>query len=184
MAKARKKKIRYSYAISKKICELIESKMTLTKICELPDMPDRRSVHRWRHEHQEFDIKFRTSESIRLSFLVDEMIDITDVHNNTSFQTLENKLRREPTKPEVNSYNQQLRLRVDTIKFLSANLYGPKKADIDLTVNDKVINVVSYDPPKSVETANKLPDLQPAYLKNASFLTLAQQAQVDLLKPK
>lgn len=178
--KTRKKKIRYSYALTKKILKLVESKMTISKICEIEGMPDRRSVHRWRHEHPDFDRQMMLSEKIRLSFLVDEMIDIT---NEDVILRLTKQYHREPTKCELYAVTQQLRLRVDTIKFLSAKLYGTRQSDVELTKIDNQINVISYESIKTSKQIqnNYVPDLQPAHLKDTAALTVAQKAQISQL---
>lgn len=178
MKKDRKPRVRYSHALSKKITSLIESKMTITKICELPDMPDRRTVHRWRHDYPKFDAQMALSERIRLSFLVDEMIDLTE---GGAIDYLVNKLSRKPDKQELYEEITRRRLRVDTIKFLSAKLYGTKNYDVEVNNVDKVVNVVNYQSLKPVEgiSVKQVPDLQPQSLKPKSLMTPAQLAQLN-----
>lgn len=176
--KPRKRSIRYSYALTKKILSLVESKMTITKICELPDMPDRRSIHRWRHEHPDFHEKMKRSEDIRLSFLVDEMIDLTD---DRATDYLRKIFKKEPTRLEVADENIRRRLRVDTIKFLSAKLYGTKNYDVEVNNGDSVVNVLNYQPktPDQELPTKIIADLQPAHLKKPMNLTPAQKAQLE-----
>ncbi len=184
---AYKKRVRFSNAIAKKILLNIEAKMTITKVCELPDMPDRRSIHRWRHQYPEFDINFKRSEAIRLSFLVDEMIELSDMDVINYLTKRDNE---QPDKTKIWAETSRIRLRVDVIKFLSANLYGAKRHDNQSSRPDNVVNVVNYTPAAQGITnkpaTKHVQDLQPSHLKNYVMLTPAQQAQQtqqDLLKP-
>ena len=162
---------------------MIEDKMTISGICETEGMPNRRSIHRWRHQHPKFNEMMVVSEQIRLTHLVDEMMDMTSEEGDI-VDYLTHKYSREPSQRELNAENIRRRLRVDTIKFLSAKLYADRSGGQgNITQVDKVINVVNYasiktEKPKGVSI---IPDLQPDYLKHAAMLTPAQQAQVDLV---
>ncbi len=175
-------RVRFSMKLAARICVMIEDKMTISGICETKGMPSRRSIHRWRHQHPKFHEMMVVSEAIRLSNFVDEMMDVTSVQNDI-IEYLTEKYFREPTQRELNAESTRRRLRVDTIKFLSATLYADRSASTNVTQVDKVINVVNYasiktEKPKGVSI---IPDLQPDYLKHAAMLTPAQQAQVDLV---
>lgn len=184
MPKHTKKRVRYSHAIAKKILLLIESKKTIARICEMPNMPEKRSIWRWRQEHEDFNEAFRRSEDIRLSGLVDEMIDLTE---EDVIKYLKDK-GTVPDKGAVFAETQRRRLRVDTIKFLAARLYGTHSREPEETKVSTVVNVVNYKPETEVKEVGLAPkkviDLQPAHLKSRTILTVAQQAQVDSLKPK
>lgn len=179
---SRDKMIRFSMKLAAKICMMIGDKMTITGICETKGMPNRRSIHRWRHQHPKFHDMMVVAEAIRLSNFVDEMMDLTSVDDDV-IEYLTAKYFREPTQRELNAENIRRRLRVDTIKFLSAKLYADRSNSNNTTQIDKVVNVVNYasiktDKPKGVSI---IPDLQPDYLKHAAMLTPAQQAQVDMV---
>ena len=178
----RDSQVRFSMKLAAKICVMIEDKMTISGICETKGMPHRRSIHRWRHQHPKFHEMMLVSEAIRLSNFVDEMMDVTSVENDI-IEYLTEKYFREPTQRELNAESTRRRLRVDTIKFLSATLYADRSASTNVTQVDKVINVVNYASIKTEtpKNGNIIPDLQPAYLKHAAMLTPAQQAQVDLV---
>ena len=180
--KPRKRKIRYSYKLTKQIVKMIEAKMTLTKICEIEGMPDRSSVHRWRHEHPEFNEQLNIAEDIRLSAFVDEMIDLADYR---AYDVLYKKLECEPSKAHVVSEMHRIRLKVDIIKFLAAKLYSHKTPAVDLTKIESVIKVVSYASEKTEEQKVKMiiPDRQPEHLKHAVF-TPTQQLQIEELTKK
>ena len=180
----RESSIRYSKVLARRVCDLIESKMTITEICKKIEMPDRRTIHRWRHKYPDFDERLIRSERIRLSFLVDEMIELT---NEDMLVYLLDKNKRIPTRIEVYAESSRRRLRVDTIKFLSAKLYGTKSYEIEQQHIDKVIQVVNYQSnDRSINENQKkfIPDLQPKELKYTPVLTPAQQAQVDSIKQR
>lgn len=178
----RDSQVRFSMKLAAKICVMIEDKMTIAGVSEVNGMPSRRSIHRWRHKHPKFHDMMVVSETIRLNNFVDEMMDLTSVEGDI-IEYLTGKYYREPTQRELNAEAIRRRLRVDTIKFLSAKLYADRSGSNNVTQVDKVINVVNYasiktEKPKGVSI---IPDLQPDYLKHAAMLTPAQQAQVDLV---
>ena len=186
--KPRKKKIRYSYALTEKICKLIESGQTLATICKLEEMPDRRSVYRWRHEHAEFNVKFIVSEQIRLSALQDELLDSTRFMDTpTVYEILANRLKREPNKLESTSFNQQVRMRIEALKYMISKFGGAGASNIDAALNEKPVKVMDYKLEKAADAPkdkrSNIIDLQPAHLKNVKY-TKAQQAQIDQFSPK
>ncbi len=178
-----KKRVRYSPAIGRKICGYIEDKMTITQLCKLPDMPDRRNIHRWRHKHDEFEEIYVRAEQIRLSFLVDEMLELT---SGSVIKDLMRKNGVAPDKLEVHAEMHMRRLRVDVIKFLAAKLYGGDRGQGTVVKSDNIVNVVNYSPKVSDDNlmiqSKPVIDLQPQRLKSKSLLTVAQQAQVDMKK--
>ncbi len=178
----RKKRIRYSDALGRRIMDLIEDKMTIKKISEMEGMPSPKSIHRWRHQKPDFHQKMCKSERIRKVNFEDEMIDLT---NEDVGEYLINKLGRSPDKNEIVLEMYQRRQRIDTLKFIVSKMYGTKPDEQSSHSYDRVINIVNYESQKTEEQKQLkvIPDLQPAHLKVNSNLTPAQQAQQAQLMP-
>jgi transposase-like protein len=57
----RRPSVRWSQALADEICDLFEV-LSLREICEQPGMPDRKTLHAWRHIHPAFAVRL---EAIR-----------------------------------------------------------------------------------------------------------------------
>lgn len=176
--KERKSSVRYSKVLGNQICGLIEDKMTITELCRMPGMPSRRAVHRWRHKYDDFNLKVKRAEDIRLTSLVDDMIVRS---REDVIQVLTLKLGRKPDKLEIHAHVAMLRLQIDTTKFLAAKLYGTRSADIDEKTSSAVINIINYKPVKEPNSPIKIvQDLQPEHLKSVTTeMTPTQIAQME-----
>lgn len=67
-----------SYTVEKAdaFCELLSTDMSERAICAMSDMPDRRTLGRWREEHPEFAAKCARAREAQADYLADEMAEI------------------------------------------------------------------------------------------------------------
>ncbi len=70
----------YTPELADKICEGIANAISLVKICSADDMPNPRTVYRWRREHEEFCQNYASAREDQADFFAEEIIDISDNH--------------------------------------------------------------------------------------------------------
>ena len=73
---------KYAPEKAREICQLIENGMTLTAICQLPDMPHISTIYDWQDSHPEFSesysrARIRQADSIA-SRAIDEALNSHD----------------------------------------------------------------------------------------------------------
>lgn len=107
----RDKSIRYTPEIAEKICALVADGKSLRTICDMPGMPERVTVFRWRREHPEFVELYETARKDAADSFAD---DIQSVSND----------------PKLDHNHK--RIQVDTLKWIASKLkpksYGDKLA--------------------------------------------------------
>ena len=102
------------------VCAGIAKGLSLVKICQAKDMPDERSVYRWRRLHDSFSQNYARAREDAADQFVQEIMDIAD----------------EATVEEV----QVAKLRVDTRKWTAArfNRAYQDKQTTELEITDSV----------------------------------------------
>jgi len=68
----------YTEDLGDLICEGIASGLSLVKICKADDMPEVRSVYRWRRLHDEFSQNYARSREDAADVFVQEIMEIAD----------------------------------------------------------------------------------------------------------
>jgi hypothetical protein len=66
----------YSQEIAERIIELMAEGHDMQEICNMPDMPSRSSVLRWRHKHPEFDAQCARAREALADFEMFKMKEI------------------------------------------------------------------------------------------------------------
>ncbi len=109
---------------------LLQKPMTLTKICQMPDMPSTSSVFRWFQSHPEFREEYGKARQVQAQLYADEIIDISDDSAGDSIVDEFGNMKQN------SEYVNRARLRVDARKW-HASKTAPKmfgdKADISVT---------------------------------------------------
>lgn len=72
------KNSKYTENIADIICERLVDGQSLRTICSDPDMPDRVTVMRWLHKHEEFATKYARARELQGDYLAEEIIHIVD----------------------------------------------------------------------------------------------------------
>ena len=94
----------YSEEKGKEICKMIESGLTLTSICNLPDMPHISTIYDWQDAHPEFAESYARARSRQADTLASKVLD-----------------------EAMSSHDAQIgRLRIDALKWTASKL-SPKK---------------------------------------------------------
>ena len=127
----------YTKKIGDEICLKISTcGYGLAQLCrENPHWPCRQTIFEWRIKVKEFGDSYAKSKQEQVEYLVDEMIDIAD---DTTFDTTI-RHNKDGSEYEVanNEWINRSRLRIDTRKWLAANLaprvYGDKKQEKENT---------------------------------------------------
>ena len=68
----------YSFELAEKLCDLITDGKTVTKACESPGMPARRTIAKWLKQYPEFREIYHEAVWFRTQCLTDDAIDIAD----------------------------------------------------------------------------------------------------------
>lgn len=176
----RKRKPKYTKKLCKKILSLIEDKKTLAHICRLPGMPCRRTVYNWREKYPEFDDSFHVSEDIRLSGLIDEMIENTDI---SSYDRLCERLKEEPSKAQLYSEENRIRERNNNTKFFASKMITSiRRRDEKKDSQPTEFVIKSYQSETNIDGTKPLQgvvkDLQPQHLKTYDGYTDQQKEQM------
>lgn len=66
----------YSQETADKICEGLETGLSLRKVCESPDMPDKATVLRWVAKHPEFRDQYAQAREIGVEVRFDELEEL------------------------------------------------------------------------------------------------------------
>lgn len=94
----------YTPETAKQICQLIESGMTLTAICQLPDMPHISTIYDWQDSHPEFTENYSRAKGRQADTMASMVLD-----------------------EAFGSHDAQIgRLRMDALKWFASKM-APKK---------------------------------------------------------
>tara|TARA_Y100000310_G_scaffold338542_3_gene428476 strand:- start:20 stop:442 length:423 start_codon:yes stop_codon:yes gene_type:complete len=66
----------YCEETARKVCEGLESGLSLRKVCEAPDMPSKTSVFRWLSQHEEFRDQYARAREIGAEVRFDELEEL------------------------------------------------------------------------------------------------------------
>lgn len=126
-----KKKVFYTEELGEWICEKIEEGCSVAEICRKypKKMPDEKSIYRWKRAHPKFLDRFNIAYQTKMYKHIDELYELMNAPLPTP-EALEQELGLTFQNPGVcksylNAYLQQRRLKIDTLKFLTAKL-APK----------------------------------------------------------
>jgi hypothetical protein len=134
----------FTQEIADKICDLIAGGMTLTEACKSPGMPSRRTVQRWCQRHPEFDSQYRRAQELLADALFDEIKAIAD--DGTGDFTIDAKGKQRVDWENVN----RSKLRVETRKWLAAQLNPRKYGDKVLAAAQHPAEIERKEPPLSI----------------------------------
>ena len=131
-------KVDYSAKIVKKICDMIETGESVSKICRMKGMPEKKSVYRWLAKYPEFMEEYMAAKICGVEALVDQMMDIAN-DSSMDFKEVNGK------KTFDGDHVQRSRLRIDTIKWVSTKLvprlYGDRtQVDVSGEVGVKALS--------------------------------------------
>lgn len=119
----------YTGELAGEICQLIAEGNPLTEICKRDDMPDYRTVMRWRASNDEFRQMYAIAREDQADTLADEILGIADA----------------PAVADTPDNVQRDRLRIDSRKWLAAKLrpkrYGEKTESTLLGDPEKPLQV-------------------------------------------
>ena len=110
----------------------------LSQLCkENPHWPCRQTIFEWRIKVKAFGDNYAKAKQEQVEYLVDEMLDIAD--DTTRDSVMKNNKDGEVYEVADNEWINRSRLRIDTRKWLAANLapkvYGDKKQEKENTEN-------------------------------------------------
>ncbi len=178
----KKTQVRYSKKLCDEILLLIEQKKTLTYICKLEGMPSMRSIYGWRHKYPDFNERFKVSEEIRVSCLVDEMLDMTE-EGKSAYDRLVKKLGCEPSKGQLYSEEARIKERNGNTKFFVARLSGVRNDRKSDNQDSTPIVIKSYTRDGAENSSEKInQDLQPSHLKNYDSYSEQDRSKMEQLK--
>ena len=96
--------VEYTPKTAKQICKMLESGLTLTQICQLPDMPHISTVYDWQDAFPDFAENYARARARQADTLASKVLD-----------------------EAMNSHDAQIgRLRIDALKWTASKL-APKK---------------------------------------------------------
>lgn len=104
---------KYSEALVDAICGQVADGLSLVKVCEAEDMPNRATVNRWLAEHEAFRDKYARARDAQADKIFEECLEIADQYD-TKIDVVE---------PDT---VQRAKLRIDTRKWMAGKL-RPKK---------------------------------------------------------
>jgi hypothetical protein len=110
----------YSVEMATQICSRMAEGKSLRSICEADDMPDKSTVFRWLHAHEEFQDQYARAMAARTDAMAEELLEIADDGKNDTYT------EDDGHKTVNHDHIQRSRLRVDTRKWLMARM-APKK---------------------------------------------------------
>lgn len=128
----------YNIELASLICERIAVHSgSLEKLCSnYEDLPDKKTIWRWRHKHPEFAELYRQAKISQIEVIVDEILEISDDTSNDRIIDSDGNVHCN------NEYIARSRLRIDSRKWLAAKLvprvYG-KGADEQATLSDTLV---------------------------------------------
>lgn len=127
----------YTPELAARICHEIANGISLRKICDRPDMPNKDTILSWCGSNKEFSDQYARAREAQADYWADEIIDISD---DSSQDEVEKERPDGSTYMAVDhEHINRSRLRVDTRKWLMARM-APKKYG-DRVQNDSTINV-------------------------------------------
>lgn len=94
----------YSQEMAERICSLIADGLSLRKVCEADDMPDKETVRRWLIADEAFRAQYARARDEQADFYADELVEIADTEDDPA----------------------KARVRVDARKWVASKL-KPKK---------------------------------------------------------
>lgn len=126
--------------LANEICARLSDGMSLRRVCEADDMPDRRTVFRWLNDNDDFSHQYARAKEEAADSLADDIEDIAD-------GTLKGKY--DP---------QAARVAVDAKKWIASKLKPKRYGDkLDLTgeqtINHKFRTLDDDQLDKAIETA-------------------------------
>lgn len=68
----------YNIHIANKICEIIQNGGTLSKIAQLPDMPEKPTIYNWLKKYDEFFTLYQRAREIRADGRVEGIANVID----------------------------------------------------------------------------------------------------------
>ncbi len=98
---------KFTSELADRICEQLADGMSMRKVCEAEDMPEKRTIFRWLRTNEEFCHQYEKAKEESADSMTDEMLDIVDGSGDT----------------------QRDRLRVDTRKWVASKLKPKKYGD-------------------------------------------------------
>ena len=136
--------VEYTPETAKQICKMLESGLTLTQICTLPDMPHISTVYDWQDAFPEFAENYARARARQADTLASKVLD-----------------------EAMNSHDAQIgRLRIDALKWTASKLapkkYGDKvEIESNMNQNFKIsFNVPDRDTRDSLKELNA-PSISP-----------------------
>lgn len=111
----------YTKQLGDKICDLITTGLSLRKVCKLPGIPSRQTIHSWLIKDKDFFDQYARASKLRREEKFDELEDITD---------------------EVEDV-QRARLKIDVIKWQLSKEEPKKYGDkVDITSDGEKLQPV------------------------------------------
>lgn len=154
--------IKYSKKLAKRICELIESGLTITEICNRKDIGvSDRTVRNWRTRYKEFDEMCIESYIIYIMLKQDELFALskkplpkpTEIAKKYNLNIDNTTLIKHYITQEVNQIKQE----IDVLKFTIAKILprlSPKDAD-KIEVKNTGQSIVAINVQKISEIKDK-----------------------------
>ena len=99
---------KFTQELADRLCEQLAEGMSMRKVCEAEDMPEKRTIFRWLRTNEEFCHQYEKAKAEAADSMTDEMLDIAD---------------------EGSGDTQRDRLRVDTRKWVASKLKPKKYGD-------------------------------------------------------
>lgn len=127
----------YNEQKAQEICKMIEQGMTLTSICNLPDMPHISSVYDWQELFPEFGERYARARARQADTLANRVLD-----------------------EAMNSHDAQIgRLRMDALKWTASKLAPKKYGDkVEIESNTNQNFKISFNVPDR-DTRDSLKEL-------------------------
>ena len=116
----------YTNDLADLICAGIAKGISLVRICEADDMPEVRSIYRWRREHESFSQNYTRAREDQADFHAEEILEISDNGSNDWMA------EHDPDNPgyKLNGEHlQRSKLRVDTRKWIASKFKPNTYAD-------------------------------------------------------
>lgn len=124
----------YTEEMGDYICEQLAEGISLKRICEREEMPDKATFFRWLRKYPELRDNYIRAKEESADALFEETIDIADETVSVIKSGAEKK---------SSAYAQAQKLRVDTRKWMMSKMKPKKYGDkLDMTSDGKAINFV------------------------------------------
>lgn len=134
------KPLLYSHEIASKICELIESGLSLREIGKIEGMPKPSTIIDWTNRHDDFNERYAKSKELATDFEFDEIREIADKIPGTIFDAHGNRIF---DKTELLWRQQRLDVRKFRVMKLSRKKYGEH-----ITIDPPLSDLAKIDVPK------------------------------------